>query len=203
VLDVGAHKGNWARRLRRGGYTGRIVSFEPTPAALGRLRARAERDPDWQVRAVALGAEDGETTMHVAPGTFSSLLQANRFGERRYAELQATEAITVPVRRLDGLLDELVAGIAEPRVYLKLDTQGFDVQVFAGLGDRAGDLVGMQSEVAVMPIYEGAPRLTEAVAVYEAAGFEIAAMWPVTRQRRTGRIVEYDCVLVRAKALPR
>ena len=63
------------------------------------------------------------------------------------------------MRRLDGLLDDLLAGIDDPRPYLKLDTQGFDLEAFAGLGERARDLVGMQSEVALLRIYEGMPRL--------------------------------------------
>jgi hypothetical protein len=32
------------------------------------------------------------------------------------------------------MLDELTAGLEEPRVYLKLDTQGYDVEVFRGAG---------------------------------------------------------------------
>ena len=55
----------------------------------------------------------------------------------------------------------------------------------------------MQSEVAVMPIYDGMPMMEEALAAYAAAGFEITALYPVSRQSRTGRVVEFDCVLVR------
>ena len=33
------------------------------------------------------------------------------------------------------------------------------------------------------------------------AGFEIAGLYPVSRQTRTGRVLEYDCVMVRAKVL--
>ncbi len=36
---------------------------------------------------------------------------------------------------------------------------------------------------------------------YEGAGFEIAALYPVSRQTRTARVLEYDCVMVRAAAL--
>ncbi len=105
------------------------------------------------------------------------------------------------VRRLDGMLDELLEGIKRPRPYLKLDTQGFDLDVFAGAGDRIAEFVGMQSEVALMEIYKGMPRMPEALAAYEAAGFEIAALYPVSRQTKTARVLEYDCVMVRASAL--
>ena len=200
VLDVGAHKGQHARLLRSAGYTGRIVSFEPVPGVASVLARRAARDPAWEVRQLAVGREDGRQEMRVVPGTLSSMLPATEFGASRYERLREPTAVTVDVRRLDGLLDELVHGIAEPRIMLKLDTQGFDLEAFAGLGDRVQDVVALQSEVALLSIYEHAPRMAEALATYEAAGFEVAGMYPVTRHRPTGRVLEYDCVMVRASA---
>ena len=59
----------------------------------------------------------------------------------------------------------------------------------------------MQAELALMTIYEGMPRLPGALADYEAAGFEVTALYPVSRERRTARVLEFDCVMVRAGAL--
>jgi FkbM family methyltransferase len=201
VIDVGAHEGQYAQRLRAGGYRGRIVSFEPTPAAFEVLERASADDPSWSVHRLALGREDGSTTMNAVPGTLSSILPATKFGAGRYPKLQAPEAIEVELRRLDGLLDELLDGLRKPRPYLKLDTQGFDLDVFAGAGDAIGRFVGMQSEVALMEIYRGMPRMPEALAAYEAAGFELAGLYPVSRQTRTARVLEYDAVLVRAALL--
>jgi FkbM family methyltransferase len=201
VLDVGANHGQYARRLRRAGYRGRIVSFEPVAKDFARLQASAADDPQWSVHRCALGREETVATIHVVPGTLSSVLTPTDFGFDRYHQLRDATKEEVPVRRLDALLDEAVAGLAEPRVYLKLDTQGYDLEVFAGLGDRAAEVCAMQSEVAVMQIYDGMPMMPEALATYQAAGFEITALYPVSRQSRTGRVVEFDCVLVRADAL--
>jgi FkbM family methyltransferase len=202
VLDVGANKGQYARSLRRAGYKGRIVSFEPVPETFEDLRQRADGDPDWHVHQLALGREDGSLEMNVVPGTLSSMLPPTDFGAQRYERLQTAEIQQVPVRRLDGILDDLLAGVPDPRPYLKLDTQGFDLEAFAGLGKRAEDVVGMQSEVAFLQIYEGMPRFAESLAVYEQAGFEVAGFHPVSRERRTARVLEFDCVMVRAGSLP-
>ena len=200
VLDVGANRGQFGRRLREAGFRGRIVSFEPVPATAAELRERAAPDPDWVVHACALGAQDGTTTMHVVPGTLSSVRAPTAFGARRYRRLRDPQPVEVPVRRLDGLLDEALAGLAARRPYLKLDTQGYDLEVFAGLGDRTADLVGLQSEVALLRIYDGMPRLPEALATYEAAGFEVTGLFPVSRESRTARVLEFDCVMARAGA---
>jgi FkbM family methyltransferase len=197
VIDVGANRGQYALALRRAGYAGRIVSFEPVPATFAELEAAAAGDPRWTARQCALGAADGSTTMNVVHGTMSSVLPATAFGARRYPRLRAPQPLEVPVRRLDGLLDELLAGLDAPRPFLKLDTQGYDLEAFAGLGERAGELVGLQSEVSVMPIYEGMPAMAEAIAVFEAAGFALTALHPVSREDATARVIEFDCVMVR------
>lgn len=200
VVDVGANRGQYAKRLRRAGYKGLIASFEPVPEVFEQLREAATRDPLWSVHPYALGREDTVTTMHVVPGTLSSVLAPSDFGQERYEQLREPVAHEVQVRRLDGLLDQLAGGVLNPRLYLKLDTQGFDVEVFEGVGDRVGEFVGMQSELALMQIYEGMPRLPEALALYESSGFEVTALYPVSRESATGRVLEFDCVMVRAGA---
>jgi FkbM family methyltransferase len=203
VLDVGANRGQYGRLLRRAGYTGRIVSFEPIAAEFELLQDAAADDPAWLVHPVALGSSEGDLDMHVTPGTLSSPLPATPFGAETFVRLRHTTEAVVQVRRLDGLLDEILADLPNPRPFLKMDTQGFDVEVFRGLGDRAREFVGLQSEVALLQLYEGMPRLPEALGVYEQAGFEVSGVYPVTRQEGTGRVLEFDCLMVRADALPR
>jgi FkbM family methyltransferase len=207
VLDVGANKGQYAKELRKNGYTGDIVSFEPVPRFVKALEKAAARDDRWTVRQLALGRSEGTVPIHVQR-TFSSLLPSSEYGKNRFSVLREhadVDQVDVPLRRLDVILDELLEptrarGIENPRVFLKMDTQGFDLEVFGGLGDRAADIVGLQSEVALLLIYESMPRMPESVATYEAAGFEITGLYPVTREP-DGRVIEYDCLMVRASAL--
>jgi len=202
VLDVGANIGQYGRRLRDGGYQGRIVSFEPLPHAAERLRETAASDHDWLVMECALGDSEGTAEMTVVEGTgtTSSLLEASEFGKKWSSQLEGIGRQQVPIRRLDQVFDEATSGLGSPRIYLKLDTQGYDLQAFAGAGERIGDVIGMQSEVSNVPIYEGMPRLPEQITTYEAAGFEITGMFPVTRDRETLRVIEFDAVMVRPDA---
>lgn len=203
VLDVGANVGQYARLLRSLGYRGRIVSLEPVARPLRRLREAAAHDPRWRVLPCAAGAETTRAVIHAAPGTLSSLLPASDFGRGWSSRLEQTTPETVSVRRLDEVWEEATSGIARPRVFVKLDTQGYDLAAFAGLGDRASDVVGLQSELACVPLYQGMPLLPEQLSVYQAAGLELAGMFPVSREPRTQRVIEYDAVLVRAGAFRR
>jgi FkbM family methyltransferase len=201
VLDVGANKGQYVRTLRRIGYRGHVVSFEPVPGVFQDLERAAARDRRWAALQVALGREDGSLTMHMVPGTCSSAFPASEYGAHRFAQLRQSTTVDVPVRRLDGLLDEILPdGIDEPRIFLKLDTQGFDLEAFAGLGDRHKMVVAMQSEIALLQIYDGMPRMPEALAAYEGAGFEITGLFPVTHDHDTARVIEYDCVMAQSSA---
>ncbi|MEV0634747.1 FkbM family methyltransferase [Streptomyces sp. NPDC050619] len=202
VFDVGANTGQYAKRLRRLGYKGRIVSFEPTAETFARLEKAAEKDPNWWVYQLGLGSEDTVSSIHVGWKTMNSLLPPSDYGRDRYPRFETQRTEEIQIRRLDGMMEKALDGIAEPRPFLKMDTQGFDLEVFTGAGERIADFLGMQSEVAVLRLYEGSPAMNEAIATYEKSGFGITGMYPVTREAATGRVVEFDCVLMRAEAAP-
>jgi FkbM family methyltransferase len=204
VLDVGANVGQYAQRLRAAGYTGRIVSFEPLGEFADKLRAAAADDPNWIVCQYALGDTDTTAEINATPGkSLSSLLPASEFGKEWSNNLRAPVQETVSVRRLDSVLDDVVGDLEDPRIFLKLDTQGFDLQAVRGAGERLREISGLQSEVACLPIYEQMPQLEEQLREYREAGFDITGMYPVGRHRPTGRVIEFDVVMVRASAFER
>jgi FkbM family methyltransferase len=204
VFDVGANVGQFATALRRSGYRGRIVSFEPVSELADKLREAASDDPDWLVFQCAVGDEEGSMSINVAPGggdgagTMSSLLSSSEFGQEWSSKLRRMTTETVSVRRLDSLFDEAVAGLLEPRVYLKMDTQGYDLHAFRGAGKYADQFVGLQSEVSCVPIYDGMPHMLEQIAAYEDAGYSPAGIFQVSRHLKTLRVIEFDIVMVRA-----
>src|SRR5262245_19414364 len=85
VLDVGANVGDYGRELRRLGYRGRIVSFEPVAAAFAALRTRSLTDRDWRAHRLALGSRNGTATIHLRRGpTFHSFLPPSAYGTTRF-----------------------------------------------------------------------------------------------------------------------
>ena len=196
VIDAGANLGQFARELRSF-YRGEIMSFEPVTPIFERLAAGAAADPAWHVYKLALGSQDSTQEINIPESTvFSSLLNPNDYCGEHFGERTRTrrrERITV--RRLEGLLAELVPDLARKRIFLKMDTQGYDLEVFKGLGAGMGRVLGMQSEVSLISIYEGMPHWTESISTYEQAGFGVVGMFPVTRD--AARVIEYDCLLER------
>jgi len=199
IVDVGANAGQYARSLRLHGYAGKIESFEPLGSAFEELKAESNLDPSWRSYQLALGAENKVVTMHCyASSDFSSVLAVNGFARDRFkwrTDLDGTEE--VQMQRLADVWPAIVEFIETPRCLLKLDTQGFDLEVLAGAGDALDQIYAIQAEISLKSIYDGAPRYLDALAEFESHGFEITGMYPVSRDKQTLAIVEYDCVMTR------
>lgn len=200
VLDVGANRGQYGRLLRRVGFRGTIHSFEPVADNFRSLAARAESDPQWRTHHLALGASAGMLEMNVTAGdVFCSALApsaacAALFG----ASSRVLRTESVPVRRLDELLPRLVPRDRWHGVHLKLDTQGFDLNVLRGMGADLEAIPSIQTELSLVPIYEGQPGYLEVLEFLRAAGFAPTGFFPVTRDPRTLRVIEYDAFFCRS-----
>lgn len=194
IVDVGANNGQFAEHLRHL-YKGDILSFEPVATAFANLQAAAASAPNWRVHQVALGSTSSIGVMHVARDTiFSSLLPVNAYSVGQFDQSVTLREEVVTIRRLDDVLNELVSGLPDRRILLKMDTQGYDLEVFNGLGACLPLVRAVLSEVSLIPIYDGMPHWTDTVECYERAGFRVVGMFPVTRDH--GRVIEYDCLLV-------
>ena len=76
----------------------------------------------------------------------------------------------------------------------------FEMTIFAGLGSLHKIIVALQSEVSAIPIYKNMPHLTESISCFEKAGFDLAGMYPpVVYEQSTLQVVEFDCLMVKAK----
>jgi FkbM family methyltransferase len=203
VLDVGANRGQFGQQIRSLGYTGRIVSFEPSPAVLPALSATAARDGQWEVRPLALGAKPGEATLHLhADPVFDSLhedlaKESQPDSIASFAEFSEVDTATVTLSTLAIEYPEAVAGLSEPRVLLKLDTQGNDLDVLTGAGDLSPQVVAVLVELSVQAIYQGQPRMTQMIDVLQEDGFTPVAFQPVSRSFDNLRVVEFDGLFMR------
>lgn len=197
VLDVGANVGQYARGLRAAGYAGRIVSFEPQSAAHAALAEAAAGDPGWTVAPrMAVGDADGEITINLsAASDMSSALPFTAETERHFASDRFVGSETAPLRRLDALWPELVGPGA--RVFLKSDTQGYDLAVLRGAGARLDAIAGIQVEASLHPVYQGQPDYRAVLDLLLPAGFALMQVVPGYFSRHHGRMLECDFVLFR------
>lgn len=200
VLDVGANTGQYATGLRAWGYGGRIVSFEPLPEAHAALRRRAAADPAWEIAPpMALGAEAGESSLHVsAESDMSSLLPQTALLQRVSPSSRISRAERVTVRRLDVAAAPFLR--ADDRVFLKVDTQGYEAAVLAGASGLSARLEGIQLELPLVPCYEGETGFRDMLERMTGLGFELHLVLPGYFERKLARQLQVDVVFVRSGA---
>jgi FkbM family methyltransferase len=196
LLDVGADGGQYGIKMRKSGYTGRIVSFEPRADAFAQLEASAADDANWECRRLALGSSQGSAEINVSRNAHSSSLLPMAERHRTVAPRSAyvgTEE--VPVARLDSIWDELVR--AGDRVYLKLDTQGFELEVLGGAERSLPDVQAVEAELSLVPLYEGAPVYVDLLDRLGQEGFRLAGLQPELGDPDTGELLQANGIFVR------
>jgi FkbM family methyltransferase len=198
VIDVGAHEGEFAKFIRQLGYTGDIISFEPVGRSFAKLVKARRADPRWRGHNLALGREDGTLELNIYEGSvFNSFLKPTEDGSKRFhKETRIVGTEKVAVRRLESVIDEILADRAA-RIFLKVDTQGYDLEVIRGAGRQLSAIRALQTELAARPTYEGMPTLPEALAELDRLGFALTGLFPVARELDHLRLIELDCVMCR------
>ncbi|MEL6688936.1 MAG: FkbM family methyltransferase [Pseudomonadota bacterium] len=196
IIDVGGNRGQFYDFIQRfTDFDGAFVTFEPIPELHQFLAKKSAGVSNWQVRPVALGSEAAELKLNVMKGDdFSSFLPPSQTSGWIEDQNQVEREVTVPVHRLDAIFEEITVNGANERIFLKMDTQGFDLEVFKGASGILGQVVAMQSEVAFQTIYDGMPDVTEALDTFRAAGFGVTAFSKVADLNDAA--VEFDCLMV-------
>jgi FkbM family methyltransferase len=200
VIDVGANAGQYARQLRKDvGFRGVILSFEPNPDVFAKLQRASQGDHNWHVYNLALSDTDGQVEFNImAADQFSSIQRPDANLEPIFASRNKVLRTThIPCARLDTLLPDLAAAQSARAILLKMDTQGHDAAVVTGAGDALPRMTGVQSELAIRPLYEGATDWRTMIAILEEAGFVPNALF-ANNKGHFPLLVEMDGLFVRA-----
>jgi FkbM family methyltransferase len=204
VFDVGANAGQYADLLRNEvGYRGPLCSVEPIPAVALALAQRASTDAKWTVHTLALGRERGRAQFNVMAGSeFSSFKAPDAAFEGRFqGQHRIEQVLDVEVETLDGLVQRIGLTGTDRSVYLKLDTQGTELDVLAGAQALLPRVAAIQTEIGLKTIYAGAPSAQAVMAHVQSLGFELAALFP-NNEGHFPRLLELDAIFIHGSLLP-
>jgi FkbM family methyltransferase len=197
VLDVGANAGQFCNVIRQKGYDGFIISFEPQLGCRPELIATSRPDPRWIVMPnMGLGAENTTLLLNITANSYSSSFFETHENHLRSEPLtRAVKTQEVPVKRL---ADSLPTAIKSKVGALKIDTQGYELEVLKGLGDEFPCLSVIQAELSAIECYVGAPSLEEVDKfITDKLGFRRILLEPGYRDSATNEVQQYDGVYVR------
>jgi FkbM family methyltransferase len=196
VLDVGANTGQFGNLLRQLGFRGRIVSFEPLKDAFATLRQRASHDALWECHNLALGDSDRTASLNVSANSLSSsflpVSARNVQLEPGIAYVRRQEA---SIRRLDAILDSVAR--RDNVIYLKIDTQGYELNVLKGALGVIDRFPLIQVETAFCEGYETQPLIEEIISFLRNLRYRIVWIEPGWEDRKTGEMLEVDLIFAR------
>jgi len=198
ILDVGANTGLFGESVRRLGYRGHLVSFEPLSQAHATLTAAASVDPLWDVvERCAVGASEGSAKINIAGNSHSSSLLPMLDRHRETApesEYRGTEQC--PVITLDAFIERT---FSDPTTLfgLKIDTQGYEAEILAGLKRNHDRVKVILCEMSILPLYAHGPLMGELCHLLAELNYRCVALSPVSWDRGNGELLQVDGIFVK------
>lgn len=196
IIDVGANEGQFGLFLRSIGFKGGVYSFEPVADAYAKLEEVSAKDEQWHTFNFALGSEPGESYINVSNSTsFSSLLTPSDYALDHWENSHVDHKQKIFIKTLSDCYSEGMFPESK-RIFLKMDTQGYDLEVFKGADAMLSNVCAILSELSLIAVYNDMPDYKQSLSVFESSGFSVSGMYPITRNKDLS-LNEMDCVLVK------
>lgn len=195
ILDVGANRGQFGLAIRSHGYGGRLISFEPLSEAHAVMRQVSHADSLWEIAPqMALGREASTTTINISKNlASSSLLQVTERSTRasEASSFNGTEEIQI------CRMDDVVSATTEAPLGIKLDTQGFELEVLRGAESTLSKAAVVLVELSLAPLYQGGAAFAEVFSLLEGKGFRCIALCEGFSDPANNEVLQVDGVFVR------
>lgn len=193
VIDIGANVGQFALDLRRAGYLGEILSFEPVSNTFVILRRNSMREKRWQVFDLAIGSRVGKESIKISnnDSLSSSFRDMNNLHLNNFPKSYFSSEEVVSVSTLDKQLN--IMKISPTKCLLKIDVQGFEREVLAG-GINSIPLIPVcYLEGSLSPLYDGEYDLRELLNSLHDLGHNVFELFPGVRAKN-GKLLQVDII---------
>ena len=197
IFDVGANAGQFGVLLRKIGFDGKIISFEPLSDAREILLNISKNDPLWQIALqTVIGEENGEIEIQIAGNSqSSSVLDMLDTHVRAAPDSKYIGKEKVPLRKLDSIAPDYMD--SNSIAFIKIDTQGYETQVMNGAKKLMSQIVGLQVEISLVPLYKGQCLFDEMLKKLKNDGFELWSISTVFSDPNTAQLLQVDATFFR------
>jgi len=189
VVDIGANCGQFALISRKCFPDARIDSFEPLAEPADRFERVFAGDANIHLHRCAIGAEKATMTIHVSErDDSSSLLPIGKNQSELFPHTGEREVREVPVLPLHEVID---AGRLSSPALLKIDVQGFELEVLKGCCSMLDRFACIYVECSFIELYEGQALADEVIDYLSQHGFRLVGLYNMTYDKK-GIAVQAD-----------
>jgi FkbM family methyltransferase len=186
IVDVGAYRGEWSKLAKEIWPTSRMFMIEPNLTNRADLAVVAD-DLGATLHWELLGAEENKTIPFYVMGSGSSVMNENSALPRTVE--------TRRLRRLDTLLDHI-----EPPGFLKIDAQGYELQILEGASNVLPAFEAVLLEIAIIEVNQGAPLIHEVLSFMKERGFVTYDIVEIHRRPLDRALNQVDIIFVREQS---
>jgi FkbM family methyltransferase len=175
VIDVGANRGQFALFALHRFPRADIFCFEPLSEAYQKLAQVVGHKSRVSIQQCAIGATEGTLSLNVTRNDdSSSLLEPTELQTHTFSNTNAISSVNVAVKRLDDVID---AGSLSCPFLLKIDVQGFELEVIKGAQRLLGEDGDLLVESSFAELYANQAMADEVVATLLSQGYRLRGIF--------------------------
>lgn len=177
IFDAGANIGTWTL-LAKAFFGDAIVhAFEPLSVHIEKFKENTKSLTEVHIHPFCLGSEEGTAVINVSSfSDSSSILDATPLEFEQFGIKKSNEE-EVQVKRLDNLIAEKILPVPD---IMKLDVQGFELEILKGAGEYLNEMSYLIVEVSFKEYYYGQPLFLDIANYLAAHQFNIYAFGHAT-----------------------
>ena len=196
LFDIGANTGQYGKNARKMGYKNNIVSFEPLSSAYKILERYIQKDPKWLLHEqCAIGAFDERRNINISKNSYSSSIlditskHTNAAKDSIYIDKEEIKIIP---------LDSIYKNYARDykKIFVKIDTQGFESEVLEGAKNSIKEIYGFQIELSIVELYKGQKLYNEILGHFKENNFVVWNIIPGFFNNNTGQLLQFEAILL-------
>ena len=187
IIDVGAARGEWSLECSEIFSNSRYLLIDPLEENINFL-TKLEKTRSFKFWSGALGSREGDINFYLH-GDQSSIF------ESEYNE--GTNLRTIKMKTLISLLNDFNIELTG-NVLLKVDVQGYELEVLKGIEHKLKQIEFILLEVSFRKLYKNIPLAGELISFMNKEGFRSYDICTYAQRKKDGELAQSDILFARA-----
>ena len=118
------------------------------------LQNKSAKDKLWTSYNFGIGEKDKEVDLNISKNSYSSsILDIMPLHTETEPASKYFSSETIAIKKLENVTE--INNEKLNKIFLKIDTQGYEAQILQGIGKLLDKIEGIQIELSLYPLYKG------------------------------------------------